>query len=212
MFDLMIFRIKAKLKGARIHRTATIENPNKIEIGRNCIIDAYSVLRVGKGNNSKLIIGDDVVIKRGAYITVENSQVLINSHAMIGHDVWIGGKGGNIEIGRNTMIAVKTVIVSSNHDYLDIQVPYHEGHELAEDIRIGENVWIGSLCVVLPGVKIGDGSVVGALSIVTKDVDRNSLIVGNPARLIKEIVRDGEHKETRNPIKYDYERPREIAS
>ncbi|ELR66519.1 Acetyltransferase [Photobacterium marinum] len=59
------------------------------------------------------------------------------------------------------------------------------GFERAGDTVIGNDVWIGSECVIMPGVKIGDGAVIGARTVVTKDVDPYSVVVGNPGQAIK---------------------------
>jgi maltose O-acetyltransferase len=61
----------------------------------------------------------------------------------------------------------------------------HSGHE--GDITIGQNVRIGAHSIILPGIKIGNGSSVGAGSVVTKDVPENTIYAGNPAKLIKTI-------------------------
>ena len=66
----------------------------------------------------------------------------------------------------------------------------NSGRELAAPITIGNNVWLGAGVIVLSGVTIGDGAVVGAGSIVTKSIPANSLAVGNPARVIREIKND----------------------
>lgn len=69
------------------------------------------------------------------------------------------------------------------------------GIEYAHPITVGNDVWFGSNVVVLPGVKVGDGSVVGAGSIVTKDVPANTVVVGSPARVIKRLTpRDDKNK------------------
>lgn len=58
---------------------------------------------------------------------------------------------------------------------------------LRGNIIIEDNVWIGEGCVILPNVKIGQNSVIGANTVVTKDVPRNSIVVGNPGRVIRQI-------------------------
>lgn len=65
--------------------------------------------------------------------------------------------------------------------------------EQAKPIRIGNNVWLGGNVVVLPGVTIGDNIVIGAGSVVTKDVPANSLAVGNPCRVVREITEQDKH-------------------
>jgi acetyltransferase-like isoleucine patch superfamily enzyme len=63
-------------------------------------------------------------------------------------------------------------------------------HASAKPIRIGRNVWIGFDCVVLPGVTIGDGSIVGARSVVAENVPPFTVVAGNPARVIRELEND----------------------
>ncbi|HEX7757448.1 MAG TPA: DapH/DapD/GlmU-related protein, partial [Niabella sp.] len=59
--------------------------------------------------------------------------------------------------------------------------------EYAQPVTIGNNVWVGGNATILPGVTIGDNCVIGAGSVVTKDIPANSLAVGNPARVIRQI-------------------------
>jgi acetyltransferase-like isoleucine patch superfamily enzyme len=92
---------------------------------------------------------------------------------------YIAGKNGII-FGSNVFIGPGVKIISANHSLHDLN-----HHLKAEPIRIGSNVWIGANAVILPGVKIGDGAVIGAGAIVTKDVEEQHTVVGNPARVIR---------------------------
>ena len=65
------------------------------------------------------------------------------------------------------------------------------GPEGAKKITIGNDCWFGGACIILPGITIGDGSTVGAGSVVTRDVPSQCVVVGNPARIIKRITEDG---------------------
>ena len=85
---------------------------------------------------------------------------------------------GMIEIGDNTVIGYGTTILS--HELLVEE--YRKG-----PVRIGRNVMIGALCLVLAGVSIGDNSVVGAYSLVNRDVGERELAAGVPARTIKKL-------------------------
>ena len=91
----------------------------------------------------------------------------------------------DIIIGDNVMIGPNTVINSGTHIFTNKnELIRNQGHRKAP-IIIEDDVFIGGNCFILPGVKIGEGSVVGAGSIVTKNVEPFTVVVGNPARIIK---------------------------
>jgi len=88
-----------------------------------------------------------------------------------------------IYIGKGTYIAPNVGIITANHDPSDLG-KYLDG----EDVIIGKNCWIGMNAVILPGVELGDHTIVGAGSVVTKSFpDGNVIVAGNPARIIKKV-------------------------
>lgn len=88
---------------------------------------------------------------------------------------------GGISIGDGAMIAANVQLISNNHDL-------YERHIITcKPVRIGKNAWIGAGATILPGVTIGENAVVGAGSIVTRDVEADTIVAGNPARFIKRI-------------------------
>lgn len=90
---------------------------------------------------------------------------------------------GEIRIGRGTFIAPNVGIITANHDPSDLQ-----NHAEAKPVVLGEACWIGMNSMILPGVTLGDHTVVGAGSVVTKSFpEGNCVIAGNPARKIKDI-------------------------
>lgn len=93
---------------------------------------------------------------------------------------YIQGKNG-IEFGDNVRLGPNVGIVSANHDIADF-----EKHIECEPIRIGNNVWIGMAAMIMPSVQIGDNVVIAAGSIVTKNIPSNSIVMGSPARVVKE--------------------------
>lgn len=97
---------------------------------------------------------------------------------------------GKITIGNNVFIAPNVCIVTEEHA-MDVEQRL-EGLEYTHPVTIGDNVWICTGAIVLPGVTIGANSVIGAGSVVTKDIPPNSLAVGNPCKVIRQL--DGPQK------------------
>ena len=102
----------------------------------------------------------------------------LNSFASSG-GCYIQANNG-IKIGKNFLCASGVKIISANHDYDNLMKSKKD-----DPIIIGDNVWIGTGAIILPGVKLGDNCIVGAGSVVTKSFSENSIIAGNPAKLIK---------------------------
>lgn len=91
----------------------------------------------------------------------------------------------DVRIGNHVMIGPATQIYTAAHD-LQAETR-NQGWEVAKPIEIEDNVWIGGGVIILPGVRIGRNSVVGAGAVVTHSVPANTVVAGNPARIIKNI-------------------------
>lgn len=149
-----------------------------VEIGKNSyFFQSYKQSIIIEKNS---VIGSGVRLKAGFKGKVRiGKNVLIDDYSFISsHDL--------IEIGAGTMIAAHSYIVDFNHKYplKEEMISRETGYE-SKKIRIGSKVWIGTHSVILPGVIIGDEAVIGAGSVVTKNVPKRSIAVGNPARVIK---------------------------
>lgn len=94
----------------------------------------------------------------------------------------------HIYVGDNTMIAPNVILASAAH-LLDPE-ERRKGYQYNQPVHIGKNCWLGAGVIVVPGVSIGDDTVIGAGSVVTKDIPSGVVAVGNPCRVIKEIKRE----------------------
>lgn len=115
-----------------------------------------------------------------------NSKLYIGEKTYIGEYNNIRASGGIIRIGNNCSISQHISMIASNHGIaLGINISSQEWDESKTGITIDDDVWIGANSVILPGVHIHSGAVIGAGSVVTKDIPANAIAVGNPARVIK---------------------------
>ncbi len=129
--------------------------------------------RIGRGS----VIRPPLYCAYGKYIVV-GSGTFINFGAML-IDVAPITIGDDCQIGPNVQFLTPTHPIEPELR--------REKWEAARPITLGNNVWIGGGAILLPGISIGDNSVVGAGSVVTRDIPANVVAVGNPARVIREI-------------------------
>lgn len=150
-----------KGKGALIRRRTRIDVLpwNKFELGDHSTIEDFSTINNGVGD---VIIGDRTRIGLGNTII------------------------GPVKIGNDIRLAQNVVLSGLNHNYTDISLPIHAQGVTTAPIVVEDESWIGSNAVVVAGVTIGKHCIVAAGSVVTKSVPPYSVVVGNPARVIKQ--------------------------
>ena len=100
----------------------------------------------------------------------------------VGENVVIRG-GGGVSIGDNVLIAAGAAIISQGHPI----VPPRWNSVISNEVRIGDEVWIGANAIILPGVTVGDRSIIAAGAVVTQDVPPSCTVAGVPARVIRII-------------------------
>lgn len=149
-------------KHSVIHRTARMDTPpyRKFSLGDYSVVESFACINNAVGN---VVIGD---------------------HTRIGlHNTIIGP----VTIGNHVNLAQGITVTALNHNFKDSDKRIDEQGVSTNPVTIGNDIWIGANAVILPGVTIGDHSVVAAGAVVTKDVPPQSLVAGVPAKVIKQI-------------------------
>jgi len=175
-----------------IHRF--IMNPVKTKPNWWILIFSFVYLKRGKGSVIYRSVRKDLPpfynFSLGRYSVVESFSCLNNAvgDLLIGDYSRIGIGNtiiGPVTIGNHVNLAQNVVVSGLNHNFMDVKNNIDTQGVSTKHINIDDDVWIGANVVVLAGVTIGKHSIVGAGSVVTKDIPPYSICVGNPARIIK---------------------------
>lgn len=121
-----------------------------------------------------------VNIEHGAVFSAKAS---LRDYSGIGINARINGE---CKIGTHVMMGTDVVIITRNHAFDHTDIPMMEqGFENERPVEIGNDVWIGDRVIILPGVTVGDGSILAAGAVVTHDVPAYAVVAGVPAKIIK---------------------------
>jgi acetyltransferase-like isoleucine patch superfamily enzyme len=131
----------------------------------------------------RLRLGKKSLIEASAVVCTWHGDVVLDDGASVGiGSVLIGP----VQIGKNSACSQYCFISGQSHRYKDLSVNFlRQGSEI-QPVIVGKNVWIGSNTVILPGVKIGDHSVIGAGSTVVEDIPPYTVAAGKPAKIVKQ--------------------------
>lgn len=186
--NLLYLKMKLSLnhlgKDCRVDKGVIFNHPKQIYIGDNCLV-LHGALLYGRSNAKiGLYLEKEVTIREYAYVDAHWGFISIGEGSWLGPHSLIYGNGG-LRIGKNVLIAGLTTIAPHNHGFDRIDIPIKFQPETQKGIVIEDDVWIGANCVITDGVTISKGSVIGAGSVVTKDIPPYSIAVGTPAVVIK---------------------------
>ena len=126
--------------------------------------------------------GRNINIEKGADFG-NGSGISIGNNSGLGVDCVVRGP---LQIGDDVMMGRCVNIMTNSHDTSRTDIPMNQqGHKQKKKVTIESDVWIGNRVIILPGVKIGKGSIIGAGAVVTKDVPEYAVVAGVPAKVIK---------------------------
>jgi acetyltransferase-like isoleucine patch superfamily enzyme len=158
--------------------------PRRIFLGRRVFIGQYACLDAGC-LDSFIRLGDDVHVARFAVLRSGERGITVHDNVGINARSFLDGNGG-VEIGPNTLLSPGVQCISGNHVFDDRETPIRYQGTAYGKVTIGEDCWLGTNVVVLPGVTIGRGAVIGAGAVVTSDVPEFAVALGIPARVVGE--------------------------
>jgi acetyltransferase-like isoleucine patch superfamily enzyme len=155
--------------GSIIHPPAAVSCPHRIRIGRDVVVFPRCWLSV---------VDED-------HGTRYEPELVIGDGTQLGHD-FVVACIGSVTIGREVLTADRVFIGDTYHDYRDPTRSVKAQPMVPPDpVVIGDGAFLGINSVVLPGVHVGEGACVGAGAVVTRDVPARTLVVGNPARVVR---------------------------
>ncbi len=162
----------------------------KVSLGRKVIFIGKPV--VERYPESEITIGSNVTIRSDNYTYQEPRKAILRTrikgaHIKIGQDCGLNGvvlsAAKRINIGNNVLLGFGTKIIDyDGHDFMD-----HSKRGKIKEVFIDDNVFVGMHCVILKGVHIGENTVIGANSVVSKSIPANVIAAGNPCKIIRRL-------------------------
>lgn len=169
-------------KNTAIYFADHVQIGDRVFIGSNCTIQALSRGGVKLGDHVR--IRDFTWILCSSELHRPGEGLEIGSHTYIGPFCYLGA-GGGLSIGKNVLVGGYVQFLAENHEFGDVSRPIQEQGVSRKGIKVGDNVWIGNQAILVDGIEIGEGSVIGAGSVVTHDVPPHTVVAGNPARVLR---------------------------
>jgi bifunctional N-acetylglucosamine-1-phosphate-uridyltransferase/glucosamine-1-phosphate-acetyltransferase GlmU-like protein len=167
---------------------ASVQFGKKVRCGKN--LNLMGQASINALSQSGVVIGDNFTL--GRFSIVECSGILkdVGNSLVIGNNVGIShycfiSVRGDVRIGNDVIIGPRVSIFSENHNFSDAKIPIKHQGVTKKPTIIGNNIWIGANSCIMAGVAIGDGAIIAAGAVVTKDVLPMNIVGGVPAKVIK---------------------------
>ena len=170
-------------------KNITLRHAHKISLGNRVILDDNVVVDAKGESNEGVSIGDDVYVGRNTILYCKNGNISIEPAVNISSNCQIFSSN-QLTLGRQTVVAAYTYILSGGqYDYTDGTKTFAEqsGMNTRGPTVVGPNCWLAAHVVIVDGVTIGEHSVIGAGSVVTRDIPPDTLAAGTPAKAVKSI-------------------------
>jgi acetyltransferase-like isoleucine patch superfamily enzyme len=184
-------RVRLRAAGPRffLGRGARLLFPGHLSVGRNVAIGDHVYMSCYGRDGVRL--GDNVRIREFGWVQVSSHLSDPGCGLDVGDDTYIGphsvlGAAGGIVVGRGVTLGAYVQLLAENHRFDDGTRPVGEQGVIRKGITVADGAWLGNSVIVLDGVSIGANAVVGAGSVVTRDVPAGAVVAGNPARVLRQ--------------------------
>lgn len=173
-YQRICFEVKNIETPFNIESEVEIRTPKQVKIEKDCTIKKRAIINGrSKLKDYGIMLGENTYIKENCYFDAYEGYIHIDGFCAFGQNTIIHG-GGGVNIGKYVITGANCYIISSNHKYDSKELPIMLQGDKRKGITIEENVWLGGSVIVLDGVRIGKNSVIGAGTILTTDVPKNS--------------------------------------
>jgi acetyltransferase-like isoleucine patch superfamily enzyme len=181
VFHQQVLKIRLQTLGenTQIERSVIFEFPDRTIIGGGSRISHHTIMRA---NGDHIRLGSDVCIQASCLLTANEGYIEIGSGSWLGAGSQIYGNGG-VSIGSNVLIAAQTIINTVSHNFESLSTPINNQGINTNPVVIEDDVWVGLGARILQGVRIASGAIIGANSLVMRDVPSNAIVFGSPAKV-----------------------------
>lgn len=162
-----------------------IRHPGKIRIGNNVVVDDHCVLDAKGSDNSGITIGDGVFLGRNTILNCKNGDIILEQNVNIGFNCTLFS-ASTVRVGADNLMAAYCYLVGGTHRFEDPAVPVLDQGRESRGISVGPGGWIGAHVTVFDGVQIGKHAVIGAGSVVNKDIPDYAVAAGIPVKVLKD--------------------------
>jgi len=173
-------------KGVILGKDINLRCPNRIQLGNRVAADGGCLIDARGGGEIGIIIGEDVIIGRHSAIQAKNGSIQIGKKTNIGPQCVISANN-SVTLGEELLIGAFCYIGGGLYHSERTDIPMvRQGMYSKGPLIIEDDVWLGAGSIVLDGIHVGRGCIVGAGSVVTRNLPEYSVAVGTPAKVIRE--------------------------
>lgn len=177
-FKYVVFLLRNIFLKTKYYQNIVV-NVIRVVFEKNCFIKTI-------GKDALIIFGNTNYFYKDLILECYDCKIIFGDNCSFNRNNNIVARYG-ITFGNNVITGPNVSIYDNNHCFTNNKIPFWKQGFFGDKITIGHNVWIGANSVITSGVNIGDNVVIAAGTIVTKDIESNVVVAGNPARIIKKI-------------------------